>query len=177
MFKKIAAAVSAFLFSISAAQAADYKIEFSISGFNAVAPGMDAAPFDAASGTIIFSASSPESDWDAVKTFSLTIGNVSYSLTDAEFANYGYYTNVGGIPGGENILNSGTNDFAFSVFHDQGSATLSYSSAAGSGIWYRDLQISILPDTATSVVPEPETYAMLLAGLGLMGVAARRRRS
>jgi hypothetical protein len=26
-------------------------------------------------------------------------------------------------------------------------------------------------------VPEPETYAMLLAGLGLMGVVARRRRS
>jgi hypothetical protein len=26
-------------------------------------------------------------------------------------------------------------------------------------------------------VPEPETYAMLLAGLGLMGVAARRRKS
>ena len=28
-----------------------------------------------------------------------------------------------------------------------------------------------------SAVPEPETYAMLLAGLGLIGVAARRRKS
>jgi len=26
-------------------------------------------------------------------------------------------------------------------------------------------------------VPEPETYAMLLAGLGLVGAIARRRRS
>jgi hypothetical protein len=26
-----------------------------------------------------------------------------------------------------------------------------------------------------TAVPEPETYAMLLAGLGLMGVVARRR--
>jgi secreted PhoX family phosphatase len=29
--------------------------------------------------------------------------------------------------------------------------------------------------TATAPVPEPETYAMLLAGLGLMGATARRR--
>lgn len=29
----------------------------------------------------------------------------------------------------------------------------------------------------TAPVPEPETYAMLLAGLGLMGVIARRRKS
>lgn len=31
--------------------------------------------------------------------------------------------------------------------------------------------------SAVAVVPEPETYAMLLAGLGLMGAVARRRRS
>ncbi|MBW8892361.1 MAG: PEP-CTERM sorting domain-containing protein [Burkholderiales bacterium] len=28
-----------------------------------------------------------------------------------------------------------------------------------------------------SVVPEPETYALLLAGLGIMGFIARRRRA
>ena len=30
--------------------------------------------------------------------------------------------------------------------------------------------------TAVAAVPEPETYAMLLAGLGLMGYVARRRK-
>lgn len=32
-------------------------------------------------------------------------------------------------------------------------------------------------DTATAPVPEPETYAMFLAGLGLLGAAARRRKT
>jgi hypothetical protein len=31
--------------------------------------------------------------------------------------------------------------------------------------------------TITSAVPEPESYAMFLAGLGLMGTIARRRNS
>ena len=31
--------------------------------------------------------------------------------------------------------------------------------------------------TEVSAVPEPETYAMLLAGLGLMGFLARRRKA
>lgn len=30
--------------------------------------------------------------------------------------------------------------------------------------------------TITAVIPEPETYALLLAGLGLLGIAARRRK-
>ncbi|WP_292917955.1 PEP-CTERM sorting domain-containing protein [Nitrosomonas sp.] len=34
---------------------------------------------------------------------------------------------------------------------------------------------SVNQDLAITAVPEPETYAMLLAGLGLLGFAARRR--
>ncbi len=44
---------------------------------------------------------------------------------------------------------------------------------AGGTIRYSTLDIGSVPETP---VPEPETYAMLLAGLGLVGFAARRKR-
>jgi hypothetical protein len=37
--------------------------------------------------------------------------------------------------------------------------------------------VSIIPTTQTPAIPEPETYAMMLAGLGLMGAITRRRRN
>jgi hypothetical protein len=37
-----------------------------------------------------------------------------------------------------------------------------------------NIMLSVSP---TAVIPEPETYALLLAGLGLMGFVARRRRA
>lgn len=54
----------------------------------------------------------------------------------------------------------------------------------GNGTWYAALHAQNtqggasgwLGATPTTPIPEPETYAMLLAGLGLMGFVARRRR-
>jgi spore coat protein U-like protein len=40
---------------------------------------------------------------------------------------------------------------------------------------FGDLAFETRVDTGVSAIPEPETYAMLLAGLGLLGFAARRR--
>lgn len=49
------------------------------------------------------------------------------------------------------------------------------SSYATSGTWRFDM-VTVSGDTIAAV-PEPESYAMLLAGLGVMGFAARRRQA
>ena len=43
------------------------------------------------------------------------------------------------------------------------------------GDTFRD-KISVTVDFHAAPIPEPETYAMLLAGLGLMGAVVRRRK-
>jgi hypothetical protein len=50
-----------------------------------------------------------------------------------------------------------------------------YRMVVSGGEWY-DISTASLSYTPLNAVPEPETYAMLLAGLGLIGVVARRRR-
>ena len=53
-----------------------------------------------------------------------------------------------------------------------GSQTMLFKTGTGSG---HTLNVDDLKITVS--VPEPETYAMLLAGLGVMGAVARRRKS
>jgi hypothetical protein len=51
---------------------------------------------------------------------------------------------------------------------------------AGQAHWYPDTfypGYSGYAPIEVAAVPEPETYALLLAGLGLLGAVSRRRRS
>ena len=50
----------------------------------------------------------------------------------------------------------------------------SYPGATAANIYWREVTLNLNQQTAP--VPEPETYAMLLAGLGLVGIVARRRK-
>lgn len=80
------------------------------------------------------------------------------------------------IAGADNNAN-----FAFRVVSAFAPGTSAYAAAntgssyATSGTWRFDMVT--VSGTAVAPVPEPETYAMLLAGLGLMGFAARRRQA
>jgi len=53
----------------------------------------------------------------------------------------------------------------------------SYEISQSLSIWQQDVAGSTQDLAVFAPVPEPETYAMLLAGLALMGFTARRRRS
>jgi hypothetical protein len=48
--------------------------------------------------------------------------------------------------------------------------------ALGKGLAWNTSALYTTGDISVAAVPEPETYAMFLAGLGLMGAIARRRR-
>lgn len=71
---------------------------------------------------------------------------------------------------------------SFGITADQVSTILSSSLPTGGSLVHKELgtgnyYINLLPIAViASAVPESETYAMLLAGLALVGMAARRRR-
>jgi hypothetical protein len=59
-----------------------------------------------------------------------------------------------------------------SILASPGTYTLRFASVSNEGqlqVGIDNISLSVTP------VPEPETYALLLAGLGLMGFVARRR--
>ena len=74
-----------------------------------------------------------------------------------------------GVLGGFSASGSNLNSRVFSMFADSGVSI--------SSITFRSTGNAFEIDKATSPIPEPETYALMLAGLGAVGFMARRRRS
>lgn len=78
---------------------------------------------------------------------------------------------VGGLLSGLSQINNGTNDFWINLNTTQSNGLI-YASVSKFGYWESyDIKQTV------SAVPEPETYGMFLAGLGLLGVVARRRKA
>lgn len=180
MLKKIAMVAGALWLATaatSAAQAATYKAEFLISGFGPVEFGIGPAPFQEAYGTAIFSAASLNADWDHLQQFSLTIGDASYTMADAEMVNYSFGASIGGIVNTSAVLQPEANDFFVLFDPERQGVTVTYSSATGPGYWYGGSSSVTFTELAVAPVPELQTGAMLLAGLAMVGALSRRRRT
>ena len=70
-------------------------------------------------------------------------------------------------------LNAGTPDDRVVAFQDGGTTNWLFAYEDGTDFDYNDMAVKVESIVA---VPEPETYALMLAGLGVMGYMHRRRK-
>lgn len=95
-------------------------------------------------------------------------GSITFSARDGDGNSLGSF-NFTDIPD-SSFLGTTAEDSFFGVQFAGGIKSITIANSSG-GIEIDHIQYGIAP------VPEPETYGMLLAGLGLMGFVARRRKS
>ena len=109
--------------------------------------------------TYLFTLSATSTVDSSVSTFGAAIAPANYSIWNSDNTATPYSWNFGGSPTVHTATLTAGN-YYYAVFGvSPGFAAYSISSAA-----------------VAVPVPEPETYAMLLAGLGVVGFVARRRR-
>ncbi len=91
--------------------------------------------------------------------------NGSYTALAVDVFNiHNVYVSTGGVT---------TQSFSFTTGNTAGQQLLTFSSVGGD-----NYSGAVLDNVAlTAAVPEPETYAMMLGGLGLLGFMARRRKA
>ncbi|MQA42499.1 FxDxF family PEP-CTERM protein [Rugamonas aquatica] len=112
------------------------------------------------------------------QSLTLAAGTYTLSWIDAGRGNYGgptetYQVSVGGNVLSTEAVNYGAAWTAKSLtFTTAGNTVLSFA-----GQTNYDATAFIDNVSVTAAVPEPGTYAMLVAGLGLLGVVARRKRA
>ena len=90
----------------------------------------------------------------------------------------GSSTTFGGAPVSVSSRQATITGLSFNLLQGVNTFLFAYTApgpANGSGQSLADEGWGISSATITAAVPEPETYAMLLAGLGLMGAVVRRR--
>jgi hypothetical protein len=71
-------------------------------------------------------------------------------------------------------LNPGPRQDRFVAFQDGSTTNWLFAYEDGTDFDYNDMAVKV---ESINAIPEPETYAMMVAGLGVMGFIARRRKS
>jgi hypothetical protein len=112
-----------------------------------------------------------DTEYSNLLSFNMSFLGSAFSLANATpFANLDVTYVNGAFLGVSYSADTTSLGFSLTPGYDHVStAFLAYTTTAGSGIGGAGSL------AFTQAVPEPESYAMLLAGLGLMGCVARRR--
>ncbi len=132
---------------------------------NGVTAGSISQTFDLAAGTYVLSfymAGNPDGT-PASKSVDVSVGD--QSLVPYTFVN-----------SGQSEGNMGWK-LETLKFTSTGSTTLTFASTTGVGSSYSPFGAAIGGVTITSVVPEPASLGLLLAGIGMLGVMSSRRRA
>lgn len=175
MLKRIVGIVAAALL-VSGTQAhaevGYFKVDFTASSFTSVSPGWP-GPAPVVNGSYTYSLDDIKSPYRPVLLgVDLSIAGHKYTVADTQ------------LIFSKSDIFFGTNPFAYPAegTYDFTLTNNSFEFASGAaGVWSAQnvsLSYTLLsgPPSLPSAVPEADTYAMLLAGMGLMGVIARRRR-
>ncbi|MET0320655.1 MAG: PEP-CTERM sorting domain-containing protein [Duganella sp.] len=178
MLKRLTGGIAAaLLLCVASAQAADYRVDFQVSGFKYFMPDDQlAAPFASAYGSAVFSADALDAHWTALKDFNLVIGDQHYTLADIAYESGAFGATMGGTLYGAGAVFSNSNDFSMGIYPGA-HVSVTYATLGTYGIWYNTSSSQHYTELTAAPVPELETYAMLAAGLGLLGAVARRRKA
>lgn len=179
--KSAIAAISAAALMATASSASAAVItrtfEFSAHSFAASA-GSYAPPVDPVVGSFTIQFDDAADVTDA--TSGITLNHLNIVLGSAIAYNYmaGFDVLEIGVAegGGASVIYGGMNDFFLRISNASSDNPMfllaAYSQAPTDAIWWTSSF-----ETLPSAVPEPATWAMMIAGFGMTGTAIRRRRS
>lgn len=175
MRKHLLAFVMSLLFlccGTAGAQTFYFDVNFTATDFIGTDSGPP--PASAVSGSLIYSVDETYATPPKLLQLDLAIAGQTYTGSISGYTK-GYII-FSTEPDG--TLNPGKNDFF--LFEDStGVTNFAYTTAGDTGIWYSNAitdDIKLLPGPPVATVPEPETYAILLAGFVLMGMAFHRQK-
>ena len=193
-----AAALVSLVAAPAIAAPSQHTFDFTFTNFLATPSGLDTAPYKAFSGSVTATYDMALSDdTGIVDAFSLSapafsIGEVRFQMIRDLGLNFGdppiyrimfgkVLPQTGFFPDRINDVNHGTEDFAFVIsdlsnLNAPTSFTYSRTQDLNTAHGWFSRKGTVTLGTYVPPVPEPETWAMLLAGLGLLGAAARRNR-